>query len=98
MLLYRQFGYGGSGAKLFPVLTPSDIGSMVKARRREYHEGRMGGLAKRGSSLRDVEGLAWCSRLHSSGMKVGATTQVKFKVLPFRVKTQRVALTGCGWR
>ena len=42
--------------------------------------------------------LAWCSGLHSRGMKVGATTQVKFRVLPFRVKTQGLALTGCVWQ
>ena len=82
----------------FSVLTSSDYGSMMKVGRREFHEGRRGGLAKGGSSLRAVEGLAWCSRLYISGMKVGATTQVKFRVLPFRVKTQGLALTGCAWQ
>jgi hypothetical protein len=98
MLLFQTFGSAGSGAILFSVLTPCDIGSMVKVRRREYHEARMGGLAKGGSSLCFVEGLAWCSGLHNSGMKVGATTHVKFKVLPFRMKTQDRTLTGCVWQ
>jgi hypothetical protein len=61
---------------------------MMKVRRRLYYEGRMGGLAKEGSSLRYVEGLDWCSGLHNSGMNMGATAQVKFIVLPFRVKTK----------
>jgi hypothetical protein len=68
---------------------------MMKVGRREFHEGRRGGLAKGGSSLYVVEGLAWCSELHSSGMKVGTTAQVKFRVLSFRVKTQDLALTDC---
>jgi hypothetical protein len=42
--------------------------------------------------------LALCSGLHSCGMKVGATTQVKFRVLPLRVETQGLALTGCAWQ
>ena len=71
---------------------------MMKVRRREYHEGRMGGLAKGGSSLRAVEGLAWCSGLRNSSMQVGATTLVKFRVLPFRVKIQGLALIGCAWQ
>jgi hypothetical protein len=33
---------------------------MMKVGRREFHEGQRGGLAKGGSSLRAVEGLAWC--------------------------------------
>jgi hypothetical protein len=60
---------------------------MMKVGRREFHEGRMevlakgrmGGLAKGGSSPRAVEGIARCSGLHTSGMKVGPTTQVKFR-------------------
>ena len=88
----------GAARSSFSVLTSSDYGSMMKVERREVHEGRRGGLAKGGSSLCDVEGLAWCSGLHNSGMKVGATTQVKFRVLPFRVETQGLALTGCAWQ
>jgi hypothetical protein len=65
---------------------------------REYHEDGIGGLAKEGSSLRDVEELAWCSWIRSCGMKVGATTQVNFRVLPFWVKTQGLALTTCAWQ
>jgi hypothetical protein len=79
----------------------------MKVRRREFHffdkrrkfyEDPTGGLAKGGLNLRAVEKLAWCSGLHSSGMKVGATTQVKFRVLSFRVKTQGLALAGCAWQ
>jgi hypothetical protein len=71
---------------------------MMKVGRREVHEGRRGGLAKGGSNLRAVERLAWCSGLHISSMKVEVITQVKFKVLPFRMKTQGLVLTGCAWR
>jgi hypothetical protein len=39
--------------------------------RREYHEDRIGAIDKGGSSLHDVEGIAWCSGLYSSGMIVG---------------------------
>ena len=63
---------------------------MVKSEA-EFHEGGIGGLAKEGSSLRDIEELAWCSGIRSSGMKVGAAG-----ALPFRVKIQGLALTGCG--
>ena len=69
-----------------------------EVRSREFHEGGIGGLAKEGSSLRDVEELAWCSGIRSSGMKVGAAAQVKFIVLPFRVKTKGLTLTGCVWQ
>jgi hypothetical protein len=31
-------------------------------------------------------------------MKVGAAAQVKFKVLPFRVKIQGMALIDCAWQ
>jgi hypothetical protein len=40
-----------------------------------------------------AERLAWRSGLHSSGMQVGTATHVKFRVLPFRVKTQG----GLNW-
>jgi hypothetical protein len=86
MLLFRPFGYGGSDVKLCSVFASRGILVHGAVRRREQHEGRIGGLAKRGPSLRIVEGLARCSGLRSSGMKVGAVTQVKFRVLPFRVK------------
>jgi hypothetical protein len=36
--------------------------------------------------------------LWSSGMRVGATAQEKFKILPFRVKIQGLALIGCAWQ
>jgi hypothetical protein len=49
-----------------------------------------------GLSLCTFEGLTWCSGLHSSSMKVGATTQVKFRVLPFRVKIKGLVLIGCA--
>jgi hypothetical protein len=52
-----------------------------EVRNREYHEDEIGGLAKEGPSLRDVEELARCSGIHSSGMKVEAAAQVKFRVL-----------------
>jgi hypothetical protein len=58
-----------------------------EVRDREYHEGRIGGLAG-GSNLCTVEGLAWCSRFCSNNMKVGVAALVKFRVLPFRVKIQ----------
>jgi hypothetical protein len=98
MILFRPFGSGGSGAKLCSVSTSSDILIHGEVRRREYHEVQIGGLANWDLSLRAVEGLAWCSGLRSSGMQVGAATQVKFRVLPFRVKIQGLALTGCAWQ
>ena len=98
MFLFLPFGSGGSGAKLCSVLTPSDILVHGEVRRREYYEGRIRGLANGELSLRAVEGLAWCSGLRSSGMQVAAATQVKFRVLPFRVKIQGLALTGCAWQ
>jgi hypothetical protein len=70
--------------------------SMMKVGRREFHEGWRGGLAKGGSNLRAVEKLVWCSGFHNSGMNVGAITHVKFEVLPFRVKSQGLTLTGCA--
>jgi hypothetical protein len=51
----------------------------------------------RGSSLCDVEGLAWYSVFDGSSMQVGMAAHVKFRVLPFRVKIQDVALIGCAW-
>jgi hypothetical protein len=69
-----------------------------EVRRREYHEGRIGELANGGSSLCAVDGLAWCFGLRSSGMEVEAAAHVKFGVLPFRVKIQGLALTGCAWQ
>ena len=44
------------------------------------------GLANGDWRLCGDEELAWSCRSRSSGMLVGATTQVKFKVLPRRVK------------
>ena len=95
MLLFRLFSSGGSGVKLFCV----DIKRFLvhgEVRSREYHEGGIRGLAKEGSSLPNVEELAWRSGIRNSGMKVGAAAHVKFRVLPFRVKTQCMALTGCA--
>jgi hypothetical protein len=61
----------------------------------EYHEGRIGGLAIGGLSLYTVEGLSWCSGFRGSSMQVGAATQVKFRVLHFKMKIQGLALIGC---
>jgi hypothetical protein len=36
--------------------------------------------------------------LWSNDMRVGATAQEKFKILPFRVKIQGLALIGCAWQ
>jgi hypothetical protein len=44
------------------------------------------------------EGLSWCSGFRSSSMQVGVSTQVKFRVLPFRMKIQRLDLIGCAWQ
>ena len=44
------------------------------------------GLANGDWRLCDDEELAWSCRRRSSGMLVGATSHVKFKVLPFMVK------------
>jgi hypothetical protein len=49
-----------------------------EVRRREYHETWIEELAKGGLSLYAVEGLAWCSGLRSSAMKVAAAAHVKF--------------------
>jgi hypothetical protein len=83
MFLFRPFGSGGSSAKLCSVLLTLIHGEVI---RREYDEGRIGGLAKGGSILYAVERLACCFELRNSGMKVGVATQMKFRVLPFRVK------------
>ena len=63
---------GGCDAKLCGLLPSWDMFTFYgEVRSREYHEGGIGGLAKEGSSLRDVEELAWCSGIRSCGMKVG---------------------------
>jgi hypothetical protein len=69
-----------------------------EVRGREYHEGRIGGLAIGGSSLYTVKGLAWCCGFHNSSMQVGAATHVKFRVFPFRMKIQGLTLIGCTWQ
>ena len=56
------------------------------------------GLANNDWRLCDDEELAWSFGFRSIGMFVGVTTQVKFKVLPFRVKIQGLALIGCAWQ
>jgi hypothetical protein len=71
---------------------------IYRSQKKEYHEGRIGGLAKGGSSLRDVEGFAWRFRLRSSCMHVGAAAQVTFRVLHLRVKNQGLAFTGYAWQ
>jgi hypothetical protein len=43
-----------------------------------------------------VEGLAWCFKFCRSSMQVGVTSQVKFKVLSFKVKIQGLALISCA--
>ena len=55
------------------------------------------GLANGDWRLCGDEELASSCRRRSNGMLVGATSQVKFKVLPFRVKIQGLALIGCAW-
>ena len=47
-------------------------------------------------SLCGDEELAWSFRIRSSGMEVGTTTQVKLKVLPFKVKIQGLVLIDCA--
>jgi hypothetical protein len=60
-----------------------------KVRGGEYHEGWIGGLAiNGGSSLCVVVGFAWCSGVCSNNMKVDAAVQVKFRILPFRMKSK----------
>jgi hypothetical protein len=58
-----------------------------------HGEIRGGGLAMKVqvSMICDIEGLAWCSGFRGS-MQVWAATQMKFKVLPFRVKIQGLGL------
>jgi hypothetical protein len=51
-----------------------------------------------GSSLYIIEGIAWYSGSRSSNMKVGAASQVKFRVLPFREKIQGLTVIGCVWQ
>jgi hypothetical protein len=36
--------------------------------------------------------------IRNSRMQVGAAAHVKFEILPFRVKTQGLVLTGCAWQ
>jgi hypothetical protein len=64
----------------------------------ECHESRDQWTSNGGSSLCDDEEFAWCFRIRSSSMQVGATTQEKLTVLPFRVKIQGLALIGCAWQ
>jgi hypothetical protein len=53
---------------------------------RKYYESWDLRTSNGGSSLCGDEAFAWCFRFCSSGMQVAAKTQMKFKVLPFRVK------------
>jgi hypothetical protein len=46
MLLFRPFGSGGSGMKLRSLLPSGDILVHGEVRDEEYHEGRIGRLAK----------------------------------------------------
>jgi hypothetical protein len=51
-----------------------------------------------GGSRLCVDGeLYWHFGIHSSDMRVGTSPQEKFNILPFRVKIQGLALTGCVW-
>jgi hypothetical protein len=64
----------------------------------EYHEGRIRGLAMEvrvSALLRDLLSVPGS---RSSSMEVGMATHVKFRVLPFRVKIQGLALIGCAWQ
>jgi hypothetical protein len=59
MLLFRSFGSGGSGAKLYSFLPPGDI-FHGEVRGGEYHGGRIGGLAMEvrvSALLRDLLGF-----------------------------------------
>jgi hypothetical protein len=86
MLLFQTFGSRGSGVKLCSGLSSDDILIHGEIRGEEYHEGRIWSTSNGVSGLFDVDGIAWCSGSRSSSMHVGATTQVKFRVLSFRVK------------
>jgi hypothetical protein len=98
MLLFRPFGLEGAARSSFSLIDIKWLWIHDESRKKRISLGRRGGLAKGGLNLCAVEGLAWYFGLRSSGMEVGAAAHVKFGVLPFKVKTQGLALTGCAWQ
>jgi hypothetical protein len=62
---------------------------------REWEGGRVLSTSAGGSRLCVDGGLAWCFVLHSSDMRVGASTHEKFNALSFMVKIQDLTLNGC---
>jgi hypothetical protein len=67
---------------------------MVKSKEENIIKGRISGLAMEVRVFALFRGLAWCYGSLSCNMKVGATAQVKFRVLPL-MKIQGLVLIGC---
>jgi hypothetical protein len=86
MLLFRPFGSRGSGAKLCSLLPSDDILVHGEITHWKYHEGRIRELAMEvrvSVLLRELLGVLEVSQKHYAN---GTASQVKFRVLPFRVK------------
>jgi hypothetical protein len=49
-------------------------------------------------SLYSNDELAWCFMTRINGIGKWVTTHEKFKVLPYRVKIQGLALIGCAYQ
>ena len=72
--------------------------SWMKSEAENVMKAEIGGLGTVICLLVAMRNLLGASGLVCSGMDVGATAQVKFKVLPFRGKIQGLALIGCVWQ
>ena len=72
------------------------VAIMDEVRRGECHESQDWRTRNGDLSLGGDEELAWSFGTRRSGLEVGASTQVKLIVLPFRVKIQVLALIGCA--
>jgi hypothetical protein len=88
-----SFGFRGSASKLCWLLISwstfsfHDVGG-------KWHGSRDLWSNNGGSSLGGEEELAWCFMTWSSGMRVGAIAQEKFKALPFRGESP---MSGLNW-
>ena len=68
----------------------------MKSEAEKCHESRDQRTSNDDLNLCGDEEPFWSFGFRSSGMKVGVTKQVKFKVLPFIVKIQGLTLINCA--
>ena len=97
MFLFRPFGSGGSGVKLYSVFTSGDFLVHGEVRRRNIMKAGLVVWLKEvrvSVMLRDLLGVPGSA---SVVCRWGRHHR-KFRVLHLRVKTQGLALTGCAWQ